>query len=71
VAPNGRRCQDDDEDAFPTTHKMEFPKYDGTSDPLPWLNVCERYFYIWRTPKLRRITYTSIYLTNYVELWYH
>jgi hypothetical protein len=24
-----------------TTHTMEFPKYDGVGDPLPWLNRCE------------------------------
>jgi hypothetical protein len=40
---NGHHHQDEDdnEEAFPTTHKMEFPKYDGTGDPLPWLNHCE------------------------------
>jgi hypothetical protein len=36
----GRRRQgEDDEEAdddiVPTTHKLEFPKYDGTVDPLP------------------------------------
>jgi hypothetical protein len=25
-------------DFIPTAHKLEFPKFDGTSDPLPWLN---------------------------------
>jgi hypothetical protein len=26
------------DEAFPTTHKMEFQKYDDVGDPLPWLN---------------------------------
>jgi hypothetical protein len=34
---------------LPTAHKLEFPKFDGTSDPLPWLNYCERYFLVRRT----------------------
>jgi hypothetical protein len=24
--------------------KLNFPRYDGESDPLPWLNRCESYF---------------------------
>jgi hypothetical protein len=29
---------------LPTAHKLEFPKYNDTSDPLPWLNMCAWYF---------------------------
>lgn len=36
---------------FSTTHKMEFPKFDGSSDPLPWLNRCEHFFRVRRTPE--------------------
>jgi hypothetical protein len=52
-ANNGRRMEDDDNhgDFVPTAHKLEFPKFDDTSDPLPWLNWCERYFHIHRTPE--------------------
>jgi hypothetical protein len=32
--PNGHRH----DDGFPTSHKMEFPKYDGVGDPMPWLS---------------------------------
>jgi hypothetical protein len=28
-------------DFIPTSHKLEFTKYDGTDDPLPWLNRCK------------------------------
>jgi hypothetical protein len=28
----------------PRFHKLEFPTYDGESDPLPWLNRCEQFF---------------------------
>jgi hypothetical protein len=27
-------------------HKLLFPTYDGTKDPLPWLNRCEQFFRI-------------------------
>lgn len=27
-------------------HKFDFPRYDGKSDPLPWLNRCEKFFRI-------------------------
>jgi hypothetical protein len=28
----------EDDDFFPTYHKLDFPKYDSACDPLPWLN---------------------------------
>jgi hypothetical protein len=27
-------------------HKLLFPTYDGTEDPLPWLNRCDQFFHI-------------------------
>jgi hypothetical protein len=50
---------------------MEFPKYDGTSDLLPWLNRCERYFRIRHTLEHQRVAYASFYLTDDAQLWYH
>jgi hypothetical protein len=45
-----RRLGDDDDaagdDIVSTTHKLEFLKYDGTDNPLPWLNRCECYFHV-------------------------
>jgi hypothetical protein len=72
--PNGRRHQGDDDknnEGFPTMHKMEFLKYDGVGNPLPWLNQCERYFCVQRTPENRCIAYASFYLTDHTQLWYH
>jgi hypothetical protein len=39
---------DADHDSHTTMHKMEFPKFDDTSDPLLWLNRCERFFHVRR-----------------------
>jgi hypothetical protein len=72
---NGCRCTDDDDnhggDFVPTAHKLEFPKFDDTSDPLPWLNRCERYFHVRRTPEHQRVSFAAFYLLDDVQLWFH
>jgi hypothetical protein len=50
---------------------MQFPKYNGMRDPLPWLNHCERYFHVQRTSEHQRVAYASFYLTDDAQLWYH
>jgi hypothetical protein len=54
-----------------TSHKIEFSKLDGTSDPLLWLNRCERYFRIHKTPEHHYVPYASFYLLDDAQLWYH
>jgi hypothetical protein len=63
--------EDGGEDIIPTTHKLEFPKYDGTGDPLPWLNRCERYFTVRRTPEPKRVALAACYLLDDAQLWFH
>jgi hypothetical protein len=67
----GRDEDDGGEDIIPTTHKLEFPKYDGTGDPLPWLNRCERYFTVRRTPEPKCVALAACYLLNGAQLWFH
>jgi hypothetical protein len=72
----GRHRHGDDDDAagddiVSTTHKLEFPKYDGTNDPLPWLNICERYFHVRRTPEPKRVPLAACYLFDDAQLWFH
>jgi hypothetical protein len=38
--PNDNQAGDD----VQTFHKLEFPKFDGSGDPLSWINRCERFF---------------------------
>jgi hypothetical protein len=52
-------------------HKLEFPKFDGSGDPLPWLNRCERYFHVRRTPEHQRVTFVDFYLLDDAQLWFH
>jgi hypothetical protein len=59
------------EEGFQTSHKIEFPKFDGTGDPLSWLNWCERYFHVHATPENKKVQYTVTYLLNDAQLWHH
>jgi hypothetical protein len=71
---NGRRrnaAEEEGDPEFPTVHKVEFPKYDDTGDPLPWLNRCDRYFTVRRTPEHKKVQYTSLHLPDDAQLWYH
>jgi hypothetical protein len=74
-APHRRRVAADDDDPdydfIPTVHKLEFPKFDGTGDSLPWLNIFERYFHVQRTPEHRRVTYATFHLLEDAQEWFH
>jgi hypothetical protein len=56
---------------MPTMHKLEFLKYDGTDDPLPWLNRCGRYFHVRNMPEPKRVTLAACYLLDDAQLWFH
>jgi hypothetical protein len=60
-----------DGDFLPTYHKLDFPKYDTSSDPLPWLNRCAHYFRVHRTPDHKRVSYASFHLLDAAQLWFH
>jgi hypothetical protein len=70
--PNCRRPPfEEDEDGgdfVPTYHKLDFPKFDDSSDPLPWLNRCKHYFWVRHTPKQKRVSYASFHLLEDVQL---
>jgi hypothetical protein len=73
--PNRRRPpfkeDEDGGDFLPTYHKLDFPKFDGSSDPLPWLNRCEHYFRVRRTSEHKRVSYASFQLLEDAQLWFH
>jgi hypothetical protein len=54
-----------------TSHKIGFPKFDGSGDPMPWLNCCERYFRLCGTPENRHMQVASFYLLDDTQVWYH
>jgi hypothetical protein len=64
ITPHRRRHGSEDEseegDFLPTYHKLDFPKFNGSGNPLPWVNRCEHYFRVRRTPDHKRPMHCSI-----------
>ncbi|XP_037485886.1 uncharacterized protein LOC119364509 [Triticum dicoccoides] len=55
----------------PRFAKLDFATYDGTEDPLNWLNQCERFFRGQRTLALERTWLASYHLRGAVQTWYY
>jgi len=63
---------EDEEDRLPTrVLKIDFPTFDGSGDPLIWLNRCEIYFRGNKTPSRRRVWMASLHMTELAQLWYY
>jgi hypothetical protein len=50
---------------------MEFPKFDGADDHLPWLNHCERFFHVRQTLDDKKVAFAAFYLLDDAQLWFH
>jgi hypothetical protein len=57
-------------DRPPRFQKMEFPRYDGKSDPLIFINRCESYFHQQRIMEEEKVWMSSYNLEDGVQLWY-
>ena len=57
-------------DCPPRFQKMDFPKFDGKSDPLAFLNRCESYFRQQRIAEEEKVWMASYNLENGSQLWY-
>lgn len=55
----------------PRFHKLEFPKFDGKEDPLPWLNRCEQFFRGQRTPEEDKVWLASYHMLGSAQTWFH
>jgi len=53
------------------SYKLEFPTYDGTVDPLNWLNQCDQFFRGQRTPTTNRTWLASYHLREGAQTWYY
>jgi hypothetical protein len=53
-----------------TTNKLEFLKFNGKGDPLPWLNCCERFFHLRRTPDDQKVAYATFNHLDDAQLWF-
>jgi len=59
-----------DHDFFPSHKKWDFPRFDGTVDPMLFLNKCEAYFRQHRTMAEERVRMASYHMDEVAQLWY-
>ena len=57
-------------DRPPRFQKMDFPRYDGKSDPLIFINRCESYFWQQRIAEEEKVWMASYNLEEGAQLWY-
>jgi hypothetical protein len=67
---DGRRADGPREQEFHPKHKWDFPRFDGTSDPMLFLNKCEAYFRQHRTMAEERVLMASYHLDDAAQLWF-
>jgi hypothetical protein len=68
--PGGGGPNDADGDTMPISHKLDFPTFDGTGNPLAWLNRCARFFHVRSTPDHKKVALAAFYLTDAAQLWF-
>jgi hypothetical protein len=68
--PSGCDHHDDLKNSF-YRPKLNFPRYDGESDPLPWLNRCESYFRGTRTLAAEQVWLASLHMDGAAAEWYY
>jgi len=66
----GRQDRPRDLDRPPKFQKLEFPRYDGKTDPMLFVNKCESYFRQQRTMAEERVWMASYALEDVAQLWY-
>jgi hypothetical protein len=55
----------------PRFYKLEFQTYDGSVDPLNWLNQCDQFFRGQRTLVSDRTWLASYHLRREAQTWYY
>ncbi|XP_066320154.1 uncharacterized protein [Miscanthus floridulus] len=65
-APSGKHFQD----RPPKHQKMDFPRFDGKSDPLAFINRCESYFFQQRIMEEEKTWMASYNLVDGAQMWY-
>jgi len=57
-------------DRPPKFQKMDFPRYDGKTDPLIFINRCESYFHQQRIMEEEKVWMASYNLEEGAQMWY-
>jgi hypothetical protein len=66
----GREDPPRDLDRPPRFQKLDFPRFDGKTDPMLFINKCESYFRQQRTMPEERVWMASYNLEDVAQLWY-
>lgn len=53
------------------SHKLCFPKFEGSDDPITWLHKGEQFFRAYGTPKHLKVPTASFYLEAAASQWYY
>jgi hypothetical protein len=53
------------------SHKLRFPKYDGSGDPLPWLHRCDQFFHAAQTAEVEKVWLAAFYMEGIAQQWYY
>jgi hypothetical protein len=51
-------------------HKLLFPTFDGSEDPLQWLNRCDQFFHIQETSEAGKVFLATFYMSGEASQWY-
>jgi hypothetical protein len=54
-----------------TSHKLHFPKYNGSGDPLSWLHRCDQLFRAARTAEVEMVWLATFYMEGIAQQWYY
>jgi len=52
-------------------HKLRFPKFDGSDDPITWLHKGEQFFRAYGTPDHLKVSTAAFYLQGTASQWYY
>jgi len=53
------------------THKLRFPKFNGSDDPITWLHKGEQFFHAYGTPDHLKVSTAAFYLQDAASQWYY
>ncbi|KAJ3684733.1 hypothetical protein LUZ61_013897 [Rhynchospora tenuis] len=55
----------------PRYHRVEFPLFDGSGEPLEWLCRCEQYFRGQRVLEEEKVWLAAYHMTDVAQQWYY
>jgi hypothetical protein len=70
LGPKGPHGGEHHNDRPPHFQKMDFPKFDGKSDPLAFINQCESYFHQQRIVEEEKVWMASYNLEAGAQPWF-